>query len=234
MAWQFIIAGFTLGAVGSLHCVGMCGPLTFALPVQYLFKVQRLFAILLYHLGRVITYSGLGLISGLAGRKIYLAGFQQWFSIGMGIVLLALLAQYWIFRRRLRPNFLNSFYLGVQTLMSRILKRRGILPFVFFGLANGLLPCGMVYVALAGALVTAEIQHSVLFMAMFGLGTLPAMMAISLAGQFFSVQLRNSFRKLVPVFISIMAVILILRGMNLGIPFISPVLQSASEVEVCH
>ena len=219
MIWQFIIAGFTLGTISSLHCVGMCGPLSLALPIQYLFKAQRIVAILLYQVGRVITYSTLGLVFGLAGRRVYVAGFQQWFSAGMGILILFLLIQYWIFRKRLQLNFLNRFYLAVQNLMRRILKIRGTTPFLIFGIANGFLPCGMVYIALAGALVTTEVQHSVLFMAMFGLGTMPAMIAVSLFRQFFSLRLRNSFRRLVPVFVSLMAVILILRGMNLGIPF---------------
>jgi sulfite exporter TauE/SafE len=235
MTWQFIIAGFTLGLISSLHCVGMCGPLSLALPVQYLFKSQRVFAIVLYQVGRVLTYSILGLIFGLAGRQVYLAGLQQWFSIGMGILIIFLPTQYWIFRRSVRPALLNSFYVAVQGLMIKILKRRGATSFLFFGAANGLLPCGMVYIALAGALVTTAVQESVLFMAMFGLGTVPAMIAISLFGQFFSLKVRNSFRRIVPVFVTVMAVVLILRGLNLGIPFISPVLPSASQAAVtCH
>jgi len=235
MTWQFIIAGFTLGLVSSLHCVGMCGPLSLALPIQYLFKLQRSIAIILYQLGRVVTYSTLGLIFGLAGRRVYLAGFQQWFSIGMGILIIFLLGQYWLFRKKIRPGFLDNFYLGVQRMMMGILKTRGTLPFLFFGMANGLLPCGMVYIALAGALVTTQVQQSVLFMVMFGLGTVPAMIAISLFRQLISLQLRNAFRKVVPVFVTAMAIILILRGMNLGIPFISPVLQSAAQAGVgCH
>lgn len=235
MMWQFIIAGLTLGLISSLHCVGMCGPLSLALPMQYLFKTKRVIAILLYQTGRVITYSTLGLVFGLAGRRVYLAGFQQWFSIGMGILILFLLIQYSLFKKRLQPNFLDGFYLMIQKIMTKILKIKGTVPFLFFGMANGFLPCGMVYIALAGALVTTEIQQSVLFMAMFGMGTMPAMIAISFFGQFFSVRIRNSFRKIVPVFISVMAFILILRGMNLGIPFISPVLQSATVPGVsCH
>jgi len=235
MIWQFIIAGFTLGLIGSLHCVGMCGPLSLALPVQYLFKSQRAFAIVLYQVGRVITYSTLGLIFGLAGRQVYLAGLQQWFSIGIGILIIWLLVQYWLFRRNVRPTLLNNFYLAVQRLMIKILKTRGAIPFLFFGAANGLLPCGMVYIALAGALVTTAVHQSVLFMAMFGLGTVPAMIAISFFGQFFSLKVRNSFRRVVPVFVTAMAVVLILRGMNLGIPFISPILQSSSQAAAsCH
>ena len=235
MIWQFIIAGFTLGTISSLHCVGMCGPLSLALPIQYLFKAQRIIAIVLYQIGRVVTYSTLGLIFGLAGRRLYVAGFQQWFSIAMGILILFLLIQYWIFRKRVQPNFIIGFYSGIQNLMRKILKIRGPMPFLFFGIANGLLPCGMVYLALAGALVTTQVQYSVAFMAMFGLGTMPAMIAVSLFRQLFSLQLRNTFRKAVPIFISVMAIILILRGMNLGIPFISPVLQSASGTPIsCH
>jgi hypothetical protein len=235
MTWQLTIAGITLGLVSSLHCVGMCGPLSLALPIQYLFKTQRIAAIFLYQVGRVISYSTLGFILGFAGRRIYLAGYQRWFSIALGLMMLFLLIHYWILRKRLQPNFLNSFYLTIQGLMTKILKTRGIFPFLFFGIANGFLPCGMVYLALAGALVTTQITQSVFFMMMFGVGTIPAMIAISLLGQFFSLKLRNSFRRIVPVFISIMAVVLILRGMNLGIPFVSPLLQSASTAPVsCH
>ena len=235
MISQFIITGFTLGVVGSLHCVGMCGPLTFALPVQYLSPARRTFAILLYQFGRVITYSALGLIFGLAGRRIYLAGIQQWFSIGMGALILFLVVQYWIYRKRVQPGFLNSFYVAVQRIMILALKKQRMTSFLFFGIANGLLPCGMVYVALAGALVTTEIHQSVLFMASFGAGTLPAMMGIAFFRQLFSLQIRNSLRRIVPVFISAMAVLLILRGMNLGIPFISPLLHPASQPAMsCH
>src|SRR6266498_4746620 len=135
MSWPLIIAGFTLGAISSLHCVGMCGPLSLALPIQYLFKAQRIIAILLYQIGRVVTYSTLGLIFGLAGRRMYVAGFQQWFSIGMGILILFLLIQYWIFRKKVQPKFLNRFYLAIQNKMTRVLKTKGTVPFLFFGIA---------------------------------------------------------------------------------------------------
>ena len=235
MLWQFIITGFTLGIISSLHCVGMCGPLSFALPVQYLSQARRTAAILLHQFGRVITYSALGLIFGLAGRTIYLAGFQRWFSIGIGVLILFLVVQYFIYRKRMQPGFLNSFYLAVQRMMTLMLKTKGLTSFLVFGIANGLLPCGMVYMALAGALVTTEVHQSILFMASFGMGTLPAMIGITFFRHFFSLQTRNSFRKIVPLFISLMAVLLILRGMNIGIPFISPVLPDASQPAVnCH
>lgn len=236
MMWPVMIAGFTLGAAGSLHCVGMCGPLSLALPVHHLSGIHRFVSLLLYQLGRIITYSFIGLIFGLAGRRIYISGYQQWFSIGMGILVLILALLYFISKRAVHLSFLNRFYLFVQSLIVRLLKSStNSFGFLLMGMANGLLPCGMVYIAIASALSFSGVTESVSFMAMFGAGTLPAMMLIGYAGQLIKPGWRSSFRKLVPVFISLMGVVLILRGLNLGIPFISPELpMSPGDAVVCH
>lgn len=236
MMWPILIAGFTLGAAGSLHCVGMCGPLSLALPVHHLSKGQKFFSLLLYQFGRIITYSTIGLLFGLAGRRIYIAGYQQWFSVSMGIVVLSMAAVYFISKKTIHLSFLNRFYLLVQGMVVRILKSStNQFSFLLLGMANGLLPCGMVYIALATILSFTEISHSVLFMAMFGAGTLPAMMLVGYAGQLIKPEYRIVLRRLVPVFISLMGAVLILRGMNLGIPFISPQLpHSPASVVICH
>ncbi|HVZ97756.1 MAG TPA: sulfite exporter TauE/SafE family protein [Chitinophagaceae bacterium] len=235
MLWEFIIAGFTLGAIGSMHCVGMCGPLAMALPVQNFSKQKKLSAISLYQLGRIFTYSILGLIFGIAGRHIYLAGYQQWFSIIMGAVVVILVVQYLIFKKSAQPAFLNRFYSRVQKAIIYFLRSNKIRNYFLLGTANGLLPCGMVYVAIAGALTFTNVLHSTLFMVGFGAGTLPAMMAISYFGQFIKLSVRNQFRKALPVFATIIGILLILRGLNLGIPFISPVLPGAHNGAIsCH
>jgi sulfite exporter TauE/SafE len=234
--WPIIISGFTLGAAGSLHCVGMCGPLSLALPVHHLSKLNKFLSLLLYQFGRIITYSIIGLLFGLAGRRIYISGYQQWFSIGMGILVLCFALFYFIGHITFRLKFLNRFYYFVQQQISKLLKSvKGLSGFLLMGMANGLLPCGMVYVALAATLSFTGVIQSVSFMAMFGAGTLPAMMLVGYAGQLVKPTWRNSFRKLVPVFISLMGVVLILRGLNLGIPFISPGLPiSPGSTVICH
>jgi len=236
MFWQAAIAGFTLGAAGSLHCVGMCGPLSLALPVHHFSKAGKFLALLLYQFGRVITYSVIGLLFGLAGRRIYIAGYQQWFSIALGSLVLVVAALYFIQKKGVRLSFLSRFYQSVQHIIIRILKSSpGIFSFLLLGLANGLLPCGMVYIALATSLSFATIGESVSFMALFGAGTLPAMLFIGYAGMIIKPELRIAFRKITPVFISIMGVLLILRGLNLGIPFISPELpQLPGNPLNCH
>jgi uncharacterized protein len=234
--WTILITGFTLGLAGSLHCVGMCGPLSLALPTWHLSKTARFFSLFLYQSGRVITYSILGLLFGLAGRSIYIAGLQQWFSIGLGILILLAAAVYFIQKHSVHFSFLKSFYVAVQKLIGRILRnKKGHSGFLLLGMANGLLPCGMVYIALATTLSLRKVYESIGFMAMFGAGTAPAMMLIAYGTQMMNPSIRLLFRKSIPFFIILAGLLLILRGMNLGIMFISPELTHASVQAVnCH
>lgn len=236
MLLPVIIAGFTLGAAGSLHCVGMCGPLSLALPTGQMSAFRKFFSLFLYQLGRTLTYSAIGLLFGLAGRRMYLAGFQQWFSIVLGIVVLIMAALYFLQKHSLHFSFVNRLYTPVQNLIGRLLRTaKGPAGFMALGMANGLLPCGMVYIALATTLSFSTVPESTIFMAAFGAGTIPAMMGVAYAGRVLSIQWRSNLRKAVPVFITLMGLVLILRGMNLGIPFISPLLPGApGQPVVCH
>lgn len=236
MEWQVLIAGFILGATGSLHCVGMCGPLSLALPTHHLAPGERIASLLLYQIGRVITYSFLGLLIGIAGRGIYMAGYQQAFSIVMGSIVLLLAFLYFFQRGSFRSSLLSRIYDPVQQLVIRAMHRaRGPFGFMVMGMANGLLPCGMVYIAIAAALSLKGVIETTSFMAMFGTGTLPAMLLISFAGRMVNLQWRNKLRKIVPVFIVLTGTLLILRGLNLGIPFISPVLPGkVNDAINCH
>jgi uncharacterized protein len=221
---EAVLAGFVLGLVSSFHCVGMCGPLALSLPVKHLPPAGRTWAVLLYNLGRILTYASLGLILGLTGRRLYIAGFQQGLSIACGTLVLIFVLQYFWIRKPWHPSWLTHFNSGVQHLMGLALRSRNLAGFLLLGMANGLLPCGMVYLALAGALGTANPSNSTLFMVFFGAGTLPAMMLMGLAGIRMGFPLRNLVKKASPYLAFLMAVLLILRGLSLGIPMISPIL----------
>ncbi len=234
MTGATIIAGFTLGLISSWHCVGMCGPIAISLPVYHQPKWQQLFSNINYQFGRIITYSVLGLLSGVAGRQFFLAGWQQWFTIIIGSIILISLLLY-KGQHYFKIPFLNKYYLFTQRLISIALKgNKTPLSFLLLGMANGLLPCGLVYLALAGALTTVNVTDSILFMAMFGAGTAPAMILVTFYGRKLSLSIRQAMRKAVPFFVAGMAIILILRGLNLGIPFISPHLPSVGNTVVCH
>ena len=232
---ELLISALLLGIISSFHCVGMCGPLALALPVAHLSRSKQLLSMVLYNSGRVITYGTLGLVFGLAGRKLYLAGLQQWFSIIAGIIMLALAIQYFIRKRPVQPSWMNGFNRMVQNIMQTCLQSKHIGAYLFLGMANGLLPCGMVYLAVAGALSTTQVYDSILFMVVFGIGTLPAMLLLSILGLRADVSFRQRIRQAMPIVITTVAILLILRGMNLGIPYISPHLASNTTAAAsCH
>lgn len=236
MLAPLLIGGFMLGATSSLHCVGMCGPLSLALPTQHLGMVGRVVSILFYQFGRVITYSLLGLVMGLFGRTIYLAGYQQLFSIVIGSVVVILSVMYFLQRSYRSFSWLNALYRPVQQLMIKVMHRaEGPFGFLVLGMVNGLLPCGMVYLAIAASLSFSQVWETTSFMAMYGIGTLPAMLMVAFAGRMMNMELRQAFKKIAPVFVLATGIVLILRGMNLGIPFISPALPAKiGDAVNCH
>ncbi len=236
MLWPAIIAGFTLGATGSFHCIGMCGPLSLALPTNQLPPLQRFTSLFLYQLGRIVTYSLLGLVIGFAGNRVFIAGYQQLFSILLGIVIIAMALFYFLGNGSLSSSLTARIYAPIQKLVLRLMRRaKNPLGFLFMGMANGLLPCGMVYVAMAATLSFSNVTEGISFMAMFGAGTLPAMMMVGYAGRIITFKTRQSIKKMIPLFIAITGVILVLRGLNLGIPFLSPILpQQAVDVINCR
>jgi len=230
-----VLAGITMGLIGSFHCVGMCGPLALALPVAHLQRPQQVLAVLLYNWGRVCTYALFGLLFGLAGHHLYLAGWQQWISIVLGVLLLLAALYPVLFKKQVQPKWTTALQWRLQPLIARFLisHKRG--AHFMLGLLNGLLPCGMVYLAIASALNMQQVSDSVLLMLFFGAGTCPAMLAIGLFGLRIKVSLRQQIKQAMPYLMACLAVLFILRGLNLGIPFISPVLTAPPGHAIsCH
>ena len=210
---------FTIGLLGSLHCVGMCGPIALSLPYQGSHRWHTTGNVLLYNIGRVATYGLLGLFIGLVGRGFFLAGFQSYVSIGLGILLLAIaLFSINVESRLLRFTFMQQLNSWVKRQLAGLLRQRGPGKLLLIGMLNGLLPCGLVYMAIVGALAAGSIVNSALYMALFGIGTIPLMFATALAGQFIQLKWRARLRKLVPVFLVAFAVLFILRGLNFDVP----------------
>ncbi|HMI64179.1 MAG TPA: sulfite exporter TauE/SafE family protein, partial [Puia sp.] len=217
--WQAFLAASGIGLLGSMHCVGMCGPLVLALPVQNMGAGQRALSVGSYHLGRIGFYSFAGLLFGLLGRRVYLAGWQQGLSIVLGVLLLVWLAGKGIRIRNRLPAGVNKFYWGLMGWMTRLWQSPSRGKFLLMGMGNGLLPCGMVYLAMAGALTSSSLLQGMGFMAFFGLGTLPLLLILQTTGRLVSVSFRQQVRKVLPYITALVAILLILRGLNLGIPF---------------
>lgn len=228
MLLTFLYA-LSLGFIGSFHCIGMCGPIALTLPVQHLEGVRKQAGILLYNAGRVTAYAGLGLISGWLGRQFYLGGLQQWLSIILGSGMLLLIVLQYGFHRGHLPLNIRFYTRPLKTMLGDLLRRQQQHTLYAIGILNGLLPCGLVWFAITGAVATGSTLEGSLFMAAFGMGTLPAMIALTWCNDLISISLRNRLRRCIPFVVTIMAVLLIIRGLNLNIPYVSPALAAPGE-----
>jgi sulfite exporter TauE/SafE len=221
---------FTLGLVGSLHCAGMCGPLALALPVAGHTRGAFVLGRVLYNFGRVLTYCLIGAVFGMVGKSLALAGFQKWVSLVAGVaILLGLVAS-----TRVGLGFpITRSVVWLKARVGSLLQRRTFGSLFLLGSLNGFLPCGLVYVAAAAAAATGSLQLGISSMAAFGLGTLPVMLGLGLAGRKVQGLLNFRLKGLVPISLIVMGVLLVLRGMELGIPYISPVM-TAGACSHCH
>jgi uncharacterized protein len=219
---QLLISAFAMGILGSFHCVGMCGPIAMSLPLQKDSSWGKLSGSVLYNFGRITTYSFFGLVFGLIGRTFTFFGYQQWLSILLGVLILIVL----ILPRSLpvynSQNFIISFFANIRKSLGKLFSRKNYVSVYSIGLLNGLLPCGLVYMAAAVAIATGHVEKGILFMIFFGLGTLPVMWGISFFGSYIGLEIRHRIRKIYPYFMAVIACLLILRGLGLGIPYVSP------------
>lgn len=226
---MILLTAIMLGLVGSLHCAGMCGPLALALPMTGNSRATFVLGRVAYNLGRIVTYCTLGAAFGLVGQTLALAGFQRWVSLAAGSAILIGLI--------LSTKFATSVPVArgvawIKTGLGTMLRQRSLASTFALGTLNGLLPCGLVYAACAGAVASGGLLSGVEYMAAFGLGTVPMMLGIGLVGQKLQFTLRFKLQRLIPACLTIVAVMLILRGLSLGIPYLSPDL--ASENMQCH
>lgn len=232
---EIIITAFLLGLAGSFHCIGMCGPIALAVPLKAHDTFSKIISILSYNFGRVVTYTFLGAFFGLAGKSMVIAGWQQGLSVFIGVVIIVGVAVSYF-----NLPWFNSFSIGHWSFLSKklgiLLKEKSYSSNLLIGILNGFLPCGLVYAGIAGAIATGSPSKGALFMFMFGVGTTFLMFTLQFFKEYISTSVRNMMRKAVPIYLVLMAVLLILRGLNLGIPYVSPTLSNteAKAEKCCH
>ncbi len=224
---MILYAGFLLGFMGSFHCVGMCGPIALSVPLSRNGRAAKHSGALLYLLGKTTAYALLGAVLGALGMGAAFMGGQQILSIALGTLLLAgvLLPGNWA-----QSGRIGLFTGWVKRQLGHLLRDPRPGHQAAIGFFNGLLPCGLVYLGIAGALSLGHVWQGSLFMVAFGLGTAPALLATMLLGNWAGAGFRNALHRLSPVAVGLMAVLLILRGLDLGIPYLSPQLENMTKV----
>jgi len=234
-----LLAGFLLGLLGSFHCAVMCGPIALSLPYSNKTKLNFLIERVSYNAGRIAAYTFFGLVFGFFGERIFMAGFQQIISIAIGIAII-----FYLIKPLLKKNT-NLFQIEsgktnlsfFKNIFAKFYSKNSKSSLFGIGVLNGFLPCGFVYIALTGAVALRTPIGGALFMAFFGIGTLPMMLGISMSKNFVSLNLRRKINKLSPAIALLFALIFILRGMNLGIPYLSPKLEPSNKMTeqvICH
>lgn len=222
---------FFIGLFGSLHCIGMCGPLAFAIPVSRPGWLYLVADKILYNIGRVVSYTALGLLAGLLGRQLWLSGLQQAISLVTGMLII--LAG---FSRMLKMNLFNgkisTHFLGPIGKLINYAVRHRAGNFVV-GVLNGFLPCGFVYLALAGAINTSAPFSAAQYMFWFGAGTFPLMLLATISSGLASQPIRRKINRALPYLMVCLGFWFVLRGLNLNIPYLSPPAQS-SGTTMCH
>lgn len=218
-----LYTAFIFGLISSLHCVGMCGPIAMMLPVERNNPAKKTIQILIYHLGRLTAYGTIGLIFGLLGKGFFMAGIQQKLSIfiGLAMILIILIPE----KVLAKYNFSKPIFRlisKVKQLLGNQFKKKSFQSLFTIGLLNGFLPCGMVYVALFGAIAMQSASFGMLYMVLFGLGTVPLMSSVVYLNSILTVPFRNKIQKIIPYVGVIIGVLFILRGLGLGIPYVSP------------
>ncbi|MCL5128795.1 sulfite exporter TauE/SafE family protein [Algibacter sp. L4_22] len=232
-----LFSAFILGLLGSFHCVGMCGPIAFMLPVDRNNAFKKAVQIGVYHFGRLLAYSIIGLVFGLIGKSLFLFGFQQQLSIFIGVLMiLVVLIPQKIFNKY---NFSKPIYRLISKVKSALgsaMKKKTMDTFLTIGFLNGFLPCGLVYMAVFAAIASGNALSGSLYMAVFGLGTIPLMTTAIYFSQFLKGAARQKIQKAIPVFIVIIGLLFIIRGLGLGIPYLSPtpVYDMVSSSIDCH
>ena len=231
LTWTMaLLMGFT----GSLHCAGMCGPIVWIMPFQVFQGVKKIAALGLYHLGRISVYASLAIVLH-SFRSLFDPKVQQYISLGLGGILLVIGILSFFPSHQLKINL--PWAETVKKHLGKLIGRPGLGTIGLAGILNGLLPCGLVYMALSASLAAATPIDAALFMYVFGLGTLPMLVSITLLKTRFSFIRTPNMRRLVPVMVFAFGCLFMLRGMNLGIPYLSPkvvVEQHGIKACCCH
>jgi len=211
------------GLISSFHCIGMCGPIALMLPLDRNNQIKMVTQLITYHFGRLFAYASIGFIFGMLGKGFLLAGFQQKTSIIFGIVIILIV----VIPEKVLANFnfskpISKVISNVKSALGSQFKNKSYQSLFTIGLLNGFLPCGMVYVALFGAVAMQSPTLGILYMILFGLGTIPLMSSVVYLKNAITISIKNKIQKAIPYVAAFIGILFILRGLGLGIPYISP------------
>jgi len=204
---------FSAGLAGSGHCLGMCGGIVTALALSNrdAGAAQRFFYNLFYHLGRITTYSGLGLLTAFVAQAGMLDSIRQYqnalfVAANLFVVAIGLFTMFGV--RSLGVSALDGAGFGiVQKLLLRLSGSSSVLAAIPAGLLMGLIPCGLVYGVLISAATSGSTVKGGLMMLAFGLGTLPVLLVFGQVASTVSALGRGVFQRFMGAIVTLLGIL---------------------------
>jgi len=210
----YLISALALGFLGSFHCAGMCGPLLLMMPLNNSSTQSAIVGKIIYNTGRITSYVFMGFIFGIFGLTIALQGFQRELSIFTGCLII-IITLFTLSNKFFKSYKFTNYYMShVRKYLKMLYSKKTFTSMFLIGALNGFLPCGFVYLALAGAAASASIYGGMTYMLLFGLGTFPMMMILTLATNFFGVKFSRFYSRVSPIIAIVLAGFLIFRGIE--------------------
>lgn len=209
-------SALALGFLGSFHCAGMCGPLALMLPKSSGSKSAVLSGRFIYNAGRVLTYVVIGLLFGMMGLAVAMKGFQRELSVLTGVIIVVTVILSSGKKQRTKSYSTPNIYTtSIRNLLKKLFSKKSYVSLFLIGVLNGLLPCGFVYLAIAGAATTGSLAGGMIYMSLFGLGTFPIMMMLSVMANYAGLKFQKVFSKISPLIAIALALFLIYRGTDM-------------------
>lgn len=222
-----LYSAFLLGLFGSVHCLAMCGPLVLAFGQTTKSTTYKL----VQQYGRIMGYACLGMLMGVIGDSASLFNFQQKLSVIIGMVIIGFTLS--AFLKKSASKFSIDKLLSKLQVWAMQNTKSVLLRFFVLGLINSLLPCGLLYIALGVSVTLHSVQDSVLYMILFGVGTLPSMVLVLVFGNKVGQYFRGVQSKVLPVLSLLIGTMMVIRGLGLGIPYVSPTYNSTTQTIEC-
>lgn len=205
------LTALVIGFLGSLHCAGMCSPLAMAVTNLGKPVFMNRFT---YNGGRITSYGIQGIVAASVGTLFEFTGLQTVFSISLGLLLIiAGFAGITRFHIPILSTGIQKLTTFIKLRLGDFIKRKTKLSLFITGMLNGLLPCGLTYIALTYCLTITDPADGLIYMLAFGSGTLPVMLGLTTVMQTLMYKFNFSFRKLTTVTMVVLGIMLITRSL---------------------
>ncbi len=226
-----VLTALIMGLTGSLHCVGMCSPLAMAVGNM---SARTFLNRIIYNAGRIVTYGLLGLAIAGVGLAFPVSKFQNLVSILLGIILLLAGTGLMKVNIPILSRAIGTLTFTLKNIFTRFLNRKNFGSVFLLGTLNGILPCGLVWIALTYSFTLQSAMEGFSFMILFGIGTLPVMLGFTSVITQLLKRFNFNFRRITSAMLILSGILLIVRVFIVHLPHQHSLQQGVVDIVLCN